>query len=67
MVFGHHIMGGLLILLVGVIGLIAGQPWLFPSFGPIALIIGVLILAIIGDVFRRIKLSGNKENSSKYN
>ncbi len=30
------IMGGLLILVVGVIGLIAGQPWLFPSLGPTA-------------------------------
>lgn len=156
-------MGGLLILVVGVIGLIAGQPWLLPSLGPTAylqveypglpsariyniivghyvgivagligiaifglwstpsvlsshhllpawvgaatvtifltiiinmflrashppaaattllvslgafttqtqilsLIIGVLILAIIGDIFRRIRLSGDKENSSK--
>lgn len=30
------IMGGLLVLAVGVIGLIAGQPWLFPSLGPTA-------------------------------
>ena len=30
------IMGGLLILAVGIIGLIAGQPWLFPSLGPTA-------------------------------
>ncbi|MGZ7159748.1 MAG: HPP family protein [Methanobacterium sp.] len=30
------IMGGLLILVVGVIGLIAGQQWLFPSLGPTA-------------------------------
>lgn len=59
------IMGGLLILVVGVIGLIAGQPWLLPSLGPSALIIGVLILAIIGDIFRRIRLAGNKESFSK--
>ena len=30
------IMGGFLILIAGVIGLIAGQPWLFPSLGPSA-------------------------------
>ncbi len=29
-------MGGFLILAVGIIGLIAGQPWLFPSLGPTA-------------------------------
>ena len=30
------VMGGFLILIAGVIGLIAGQPWLFPSLGPTA-------------------------------
>lgn len=30
------IMGGFLILVAGAIGLIAGQPWLFPSLGPTA-------------------------------
>lgn len=30
------IMGGILILIAGIIGLIAGQPWLFPSLGPTA-------------------------------
>ncbi len=30
------IMGGILIFVIGVIGLIAGQPWLFPSLGPTA-------------------------------
>ena len=30
------IMGGLLLLIVGTIGLIVGQPWLFPSLGPTA-------------------------------
>ncbi|MGB9977783.1 HPP family protein [Methanobacterium sp.] len=29
-------MGGFLILIAGIIGLIAGQPWLFPSLGPTA-------------------------------
>ena len=30
------VMGGFLILFAGIIGLIAGQPWLFPSLGPTA-------------------------------
>ncbi len=30
------VMGGFLILIAGVIGLVAGQPWLFPSLGPTA-------------------------------
>ena len=30
------VMGGFLILIAGVIGLAAGQPWLFPSLGPTA-------------------------------